>query len=181
MLPMLHIQYLSDVVFAPQLADLINRAYRDSDGDRRWTTEKHLVDGPRIGQEDVIALMREADSAMLAGFEADELVCCLSLKRMGDILEFGTFAVAPPRQGRGLGKQLLAYAEQVSQTGIRCYQVAVVNRNESLIHFYQKQGYRLNGEILPYPATLTNRPKVDGLALVVLQKPVLNIQMSHQT
>lgn len=167
---MLQFQILADVTLVPAVTDLINHAYRGSDGARRWTTEQHLVAGPRIDQTAVQALLQEPDSMLLVGVDAGELVCCLSIKHMGEVVEFGTFAVLPSRQGQGIGKQFLTHAEQTLQGTCRCFQVTVVNRCTALLDFYRKRGYVESSVILPYPATAQNRPKVEGLALVVLRK-----------
>lgn len=154
------------------LAQLINRAYRGSEGSGRWTTEQHLVEGERIQPEQLRELLQRNDVELLAALdEAENPIACISIHYLTEVAEFGTFAVDPQRHGSGLGKQLLAQAEQHASRKRQRFQVEVVNQNSALRNFYQRRGYQLTGETMPYPVQAgVGLPKIDGLHLQVLQK-----------
>ena len=160
-----------DNTHAQALCDLINRAYRGTQGEKRWTTEHHLVEGNRIGLDAVKTLIADASVSIIAGFNDDEPVCCIAIRERHSVVELGTFAVEPMLQGQGIGKALLSYAEQQARKKHKPLEVLVVNRNTALIEFYLKRAYVRTGEIRPYPLQeQVGLPKVEGLALVVLSK-----------
>jgi len=79
----------------------------------------------------------------------------------------------PARQNSGLGRRLLAGAEDwIRAHGGTCVRMTVVNVRQTLIAWYLRRGYRLTGEIEPFPYG-DNRfgtPLRDDLNFVVLQR-----------
>lgn len=65
----------------------------------------------------------------------------------------GTLAVDPTLHGRGLGRQLLAYAERyaVVEWGSRRMEMDVVSSRAELMAWYEKVGYRRTGSEKPFP------------------------------
>lgn len=171
---------LEDERYAAPLCALINRAYRNTDGVGRWTTEHHLVDGDRIAIADVKRLLADDSVTLLAGFAHAEPVCCIAVRHSVDKVELGTFAVEPHLQGQGIGKNLLHYAEQFSRHLGKRFEVTVVSANFDLIEFYIKRGYQVSGETRPYPVEANvGRPK-RPLDLTVLIKPTPPLRNTSQ-
>src|SRR6201999_2914696 len=104
------------------------------------------------------------------------IVACCQLRNEGAGLSyFGTFAVSPPAQGAGLGRQLMTEAERlaVSSFGATRLEMTVLAPQEKLIAYYERRGFQRTGEIRPFPADPTYaRPLVAGLYFVVLEKPL---------
>ncbi len=156
-----------------KLRELINRAYRGSEGERRWTTEQHLVAGDRLSEAGLLAMLEDADVQMLVAQEGERLVGCIAAKSLQDCIELGCFAIEPALHGMGLGKQLLHFAEQQFAARSDGFQVTVVSLNQDLIAFYERRGYQPTGHSIPYPLEQNvGIPKVAGIELVVLRKPV---------
>jgi ribosomal protein S18 acetylase RimI-like enzyme len=60
--------------------------------------------------------------------------------------------VRPDLQDRQLGRTLLAAAEaRAAKAGARRIRMTVVGIRDSLIAWYQRRGYGLTGETLPFP------------------------------
>ena len=159
---------------ADTLTALIRSAYRGDDSRAGWTSEADLVDGERINVGQVNAMITAAGSLMLVGEDGDRIVACCQLRNEGaGLAYFGTFAVSPQAQGTGLGRQLMAEAEQlaVSSFGATRLEMTVLAPQDKLIGYYQRRGFRPTGETRPFPADPTYaRPLVDGLYFVVLEK-----------
>jgi ribosomal protein S18 acetylase RimI-like enzyme len=163
---------------AASVVDLIESAYRGPSSREGWTTEADLLDGQRtdveavltaIRREDIWTLLAEAESGALAG-------CCQLERRSAHTAYFGSFAVQPGLQSNGLGRRLLAAAEDHAREawGASVIEMTVIAQRAELISWYERRGYSRTGETRPFPyederAGLPRRP---DLHFVVLAKPL---------
>lgn len=88
-------------------------------------------------------------------------------------MHFGAFAVAPTRQGGGVGRWLMAEAERaaIEAFGARTFEIAVLAQQTALITWYERRGFRATGERRPFPADARfARPRREGLEFVVMCK-----------
>jgi ribosomal protein S18 acetylase RimI-like enzyme len=135
---------------AAALTDLINHAYRGPAAPQAWTTEAHLLDGPRISEghvRDMVALPSSHGAALLKYIdERGILVGCVYLEPTGKHLYLSTLAVAPAAQGHGVGRQLLAAAEDYArQYGCTRIKISVLSARPELVAWYERHGYQLTG------------------------------------
>ncbi|WP_243455598.1 N-acetyltransferase [Sphingosinicella sp. BN140058] len=85
----------------------------------------------------------------------------------------GSLTVDPARQDQGLGRALLALAEDwVQAHGGREIEMSVINIRDALIAWYERRGYRCSGETRPFPYgdDRFGVPKRTDLEFVVLRK-----------
>ena len=85
----------------------------------------------------------------------------------------GLLTVRPDQQARGLGKSILAAAENfVREHGGSHIRMAVLYVRESLIAWYQRRGYSLTGETEPwhYDDERFGKALRDDLYFVVMEK-----------
>jgi ribosomal protein S18 acetylase RimI-like enzyme len=152
---------------------LVNAAYRSGEG---WTHEAGLIDGQRTSRGDlerelqgpgktVILCLREAADNSLVG--------CVLLRQKADHMYLGMLSVAPPAMDRGLGRMLLEHSEAyAARHNAGRVVMTVLNVRETLIAWYERRGYRLTGESIPFP--YENRglgePRLEDLSFVVLEK-----------
>jgi ribosomal protein S18 acetylase RimI-like enzyme len=83
-------------------------------------------------------------------------------------------SVAPNTQGKGIGKKLMAAAEDHARSlGITAIFMTVISVRKELIDWYVRHGYRLTGERKPFvvPDTRWGIPK-QQLEFVVLEKKI---------
>ena len=80
--------------------------------------------------------------------------------------------VSPDAQASGIGKQLMAAAEQIARDW-QCWvmTMTVIPQRHELIAFYERRGYRSTGETEPFPMDdprfgLPKQP----LSFIVLEK-----------
>ncbi|WP_231914818.1 GNAT family N-acetyltransferase [Methylomonas sp. DH-1] len=172
---------MADANDAEALAQLINSAYRGETSRLGWTTEADLLDGRRIDAAGIFELLAESDSLILACKWQTQLLGSVHLRHAARQVHIGMLAVSPAHQGQGIGKQLLQQAEQWATRiwPVRVFVMAVIPQRRELIEFYQRRGYRSTGRIEPFPENPALwTPKVGGLCLKLLEKPVQQAQMS---
>jgi GNAT superfamily N-acetyltransferase len=170
------------------LLPLIRSAYRGDASRAGWTTEADLVADERIDADSLMAKITAADSVVLVVTdEQDKLISCCEVlfqranpndeKRGEDIAYFGLFAVDPQRQGGGVGKKVLAYAEEYARTRwqARRMEMTVIAQRDEIIAYYTRRGYAVSGEHRPFPyAGLVNGKALrDDLYFEVLVKDLL--------
>lgn len=160
---------LADV---PALAALINQAYRGEASRQSWTTEAHLLDGPRISEAHLREMLLTPHTLLLKQVAtAGSLTGCVYLQEQGRLLYLSALAVAPAAQGQGSGRQLLHAAEaQARQRGCTSLQISVLSARPELLAWYERHGYQRTGAAEAFPNTTAfGRPR-QPLTLLVLEK-----------
>ncbi len=158
---------------APGLAALVQSAYRGIASRAGWTTEADLLDGDRIGVDEVAELTTAPGSLLLVVDDEEGPLACCNVQDRGDGLAyFGLFAVRPGAQGGGIGRTVLAEAERraVEAFGARTLEMTVLTFRGELIAWYERRGYERTGEERPFPAAALAHAKRDDLRFAVLRK-----------
>ena len=159
------------------IASLMNRAYRGVGPDAGWTGEASYIEGERTSVAMLAADIAAKPGATLLvsrGAPGAAIAGTVWLEPFdGGTWYLGSLTVDPALQNTGTGRRLLAAAEEsVRAQGGGRVRMTVVNVRDTLIAWYVRRGYRLTGEIEPWPYD-DNRfgiPKRGDLAFVVLDK-----------
>jgi ribosomal protein S18 acetylase RimI-like enzyme len=158
----------------PALVALIQSAYRGAESRRGWTTEADLLDGWRTDAESVNGIITAPRSHMLVGESGGQMIACCQLQARPPACAYlGMLAVRPGLQGGGVGRALVIEAERGAhlEWGATQMQMQVIRQRESLIAWYERLGYRRNGETAPFPYDAPGIiAKRDDLEFVVLVK-----------
>ena len=167
---------MATVADAKPLSDLVNAAYRGSGGRQGWTHEAELISGERAKSSDVAAMINDSSTTVLVR-RADNppaLLGCVAVEMSGlSSCTISMLAVAPGLQAAGLGRSLLADAEQLAtDKGATIAKITVVQQREALIAWYERRGYRRTGshEAFPYGDDSVGIPLRADLRFVVLEK-----------
>jgi GNAT superfamily N-acetyltransferase len=155
------------------LVALVNSVYRGDSSRRGWTTEADLLDGQRTDAREVGELMAAPDSVFLVTDDPHGLLGCVHLARDGDRVWLGMFSIRPGHQGEGLGTALLGKAERWvrERWPVATVRMSVISVRSELIAYYQRRGYRLTDEVIPFPTDPRfGIPKVAHLEFAVLEK-----------
>jgi ribosomal protein S18 acetylase RimI-like enzyme len=132
---------------APALAALINAAFE---------VERFFVEGDRTSAAEVGALM--AKGAFLVAEAEGALSACVYVETRGRRGYFGLLAVDPRRRGSGLGRALVAAAEDhLRVRGCEAADIHVVNLRTELPPFYRRLGYAETGTV-PFPEGRATQP-----------------------
>ena len=162
---------------AEEIAQLVNQAYRPEPDAAGWTHEADLVYGNRTSAGQVTEIISKPDSLMLLGLNGSEIVACAHIEKDGSSSHIGMFAVNPALQGAGVGRQMLAYAEERANVvlGTKKFVMHVLSARTELIAFYLRRGYKKTGYVMNYTLLAdAGKPKHDGLKVEVLEKHLNN-------
>jgi GNAT superfamily N-acetyltransferase len=155
----------------PALVALINRAYR---------VEEFFVTGPRTGEGEVRRRMEKPGACFLVvdggdpgtdpGAPAGPLAGAAYVDLRGARGYLGMLSVDPDRQHRGLGRALVAAAEErCHAAGCRFLDIDVVSLRRELPPFYTRLGFAAY-DTAPFPEPARLRREA---SLVLMTKPLV--------
>ena len=141
---------------AADLARLINDAF---------IVEAFFKIGDRTSAEEVVRLMNDGGEFLVT----DDFSGCVYLKCGAERAYFGMLSIEPPKQGQGLGTQLIAAAEdRARERGCRVMDIHIVNLREELPTYYRRFGYRESGTLPFSSPERASRP----CHFIVMSKPL---------
>lgn len=154
---------------------LVEGAYRGPSAKAGWTHEADLLDGQRTDLAELSQILADDSQYLSLAFDGDALVGCVNVAdRGGGRGYLGMLTVDPQRQAAGLGRQLIAYAEQAARDsfGAVVMEMTVIAQRQELVAYYERRGYALTSETRPFPLhdPRFGLAKRDDLYFVVMQK-----------
>ena len=159
------------------VAALMNAAFRGVGPNAGWNSEAAYIDGDRTSEAHLREQLASKPQSLLLVAEHPEkhrLVGCVALHPLSPATWYlGSLTIDPALQNSGLGRDLLAAAEDLARTQqARRMRMTVVNVRDTLIAWYERRGYKLTGETSPFPYgdTRFGTPRRPDLCFVVLEK-----------
>ncbi|MCY1172435.1 Acetyltransferase (GNAT) family protein [compost metagenome] len=157
----------------------MNRAYRGADNSSGWSTEEAYLAGDRTTEALLRADIEAKPSASLLKWrdeQAQGIIGCVWVEPVDENTWYlGSLAIDPKRQNGGLGRTMLAAAEDwVRDRGAKRVRMTVINVREALIAWYLRRGYAKTGVTEPFPFgdDRFGTPLRDDLCFVVLEKSI---------
>lgn len=159
----------------PALHGLVESAYRGTSAKAGWTHEADLLDGQRTDRQELEAIIADPARQILMAHAGESLAGCVCIESRNDQRAYlGMLTVDPEKQSGGLGRQLIAAAEQIAreQFGASVMEMTVIAQRPELIAYYERRGYALTEETRPFPMDdpRFGLPKRDDLYFVVMEK-----------
>jgi GNAT superfamily N-acetyltransferase len=154
----------------PALHPVIERAYRGESSRQGWTHEADLIEGQRTNIPTLAAIIDDPAQRLLVALGDGVPIGCVQVSDRGAGLSYlGLLCIDPTLQAGGLGKQLLAAAEDLARDtfGATAMEMTVIDVRRRLIEFYERRGYRVSGEKRDFPIPLD-----PPLFMDVLVKPL---------
>jgi ribosomal protein S18 acetylase RimI-like enzyme len=175
---------LQDAIEAdyPEIIDLANVAYRKTGPGSSWNSEEGLIAGQRLNDSllrDEFARKPDAHLLVYRGTVGGPLLGTVWLEpknlapKDSETWYLGLLTVRPDMQARGLGKTILAAAEDfVRSDGGKRIRMTVLHVRTTLIAWYERRGYTLTGETEPwhYDDDRFGTALRDDLYFVVMEK-----------
>jgi predicted GNAT family N-acyltransferase len=90
-------------------------------------------------------LEAEKDDLLLAAYEDDQLLgCCMLVQEGEDTVRLRQMAVVDDLQGKGIGRVLMQFAENLAHD--RGFKRIKMHARKNAIGFYEKMGYKRIGD-----------------------------------
>jgi len=159
----------------PQLLPLVNSAFRGESSKKGWTHEADLIAGEaRTDAEMLLTMMLDPNAVMLKySNAAGQIEGCVYLQTKASGLYLGMLTVQPELQGAGIGKRLLVAAEAFARKrGCARIYMTVISVRTDLIAWYERHGFHLTGETLPFAVDEKYGVPSRPLEFAIMEKPV---------
>lgn len=147
---------------APQIRHLIQSAFRAEDTRARWTGSPELASQFHISVDEVLASMSKPDCAVLVATDPansttgdnNALVATVeAFRRTPDLARLSMLAVNSTRQQSGLGRAVLAHAEDYCRRtwGVQRLGLNALSTRGELIAWYERCEFARTGETSAFP------------------------------
>lgn len=152
----------------PRLHALVEKCYRGDSARQGWTHEADLLDDTRTSEAELAGVVADAGNRVLLAIVDGQLAGTVTITDLGGGRAYlGMLCVDPELQAEGLGRALLADAEDTAAEafGANVMEMTVIDARPELITYYERRGYTRTGEKRPFPA-----PGDHPFAMVVLER-----------
>lgn len=87
-------------------------------------------------------LDKEKENMLIGAFEEEQMLgCCMLVEENQEIVRLRQMAVLNDLQGKGIGRALMNFAENLARD--RGYKVLSMHARKNAIGFYEKMGYQV--------------------------------------
>ena len=84
----------------------------------------------------------EKENMLIAAFEDEDILgCCMLVEENTDTVRLRQMAVLNDLQGKGIGRALMGFAENLARD--RGYKILSMHARKNATGFYEKMGYRI--------------------------------------
>lgn len=89
-------------------------------------------------------LEKEKEDILIAAFEEERMLgCCMLIEERPDCVRLRQMAVLNDLQGKGIGRALMNFAENIARD--RGYKIITMHARKNVVGFYEKMNYVVNG------------------------------------
>ncbi|HYC39322.1 MAG TPA: GNAT family N-acetyltransferase [Chitinophagaceae bacterium] len=90
-------------------------------------------------------LEQEKNNMLIGAFEDDIMLgCCMLVEEKPDTVRLRQMAVLNDLQGKGIGRALMNFAENLARD--RGYRIMSMHARKNVVGFYEKMGYRVTSD-----------------------------------
>jgi GNAT superfamily N-acetyltransferase len=157
----------------PGLESLLNSAYRGDGSKKGWTSEADLISGELRTDASTLRDLFKTPGAVFLKHSSDAMTIdgCVFLHQIAQRLYLGMLSVSPLIQAKGIGKLLLAAAEErAKRLGCQAIFMKVISARTELIQWYERKGYSRTGETEPFPTDGRFGKPTQALEFIILEK-----------
>ncbi|CRG89369.1 hypothetical protein PISL3812_06405 [Talaromyces islandicus] len=159
---------------AEQIQQLVQAAFRTADSRPGWTGLIELASNFRIEVQEVMDKIVNPGNVVLICLDgSNTIVASIEVAKRGDCGRLSMIAVDDRYQRGGVGRRVLAYAEDYCQQtwGAEKFSLNALSTRKALIEWYMRRGYHKTGETSPFPREkFSNLALPDDMCFVELEK-----------
>lgn len=166
---------IEDKALIKDVVNIINQAYRGDLKGNAWTGEAHLLTGLRIDEQMLNEYLKEENTKTYIVKFNNKVAGTIQAKLENDSIHIGLFAVNPNIQASGIGKKLLAFAEESSKKLWKksSFIMEVISNRVELRDYYIRRGYKNTNTYIEFPKSDKWSPTLEeDLKLLVLKKEI---------
>ncbi len=90
-------------------------------------------------------LEQERNNMFIGAFEDDQMLgCCMIVENNPDKAQLRQMAVLNNLQGKGIGRALIVFAENLARD--HGYKTMCMHARKNTIHFFEKMGYKITSD-----------------------------------
>lgn len=90
-------------------------------------------------------LESEKENMLIAAFEDEDILgCCMLVEEKADTVRLRQMAVLNDLQGKGIGRALMSFAENLARD--RGYKIISMHARKNSVGFYEKMGYKVSSD-----------------------------------
>jgi predicted GNAT family N-acyltransferase len=90
-------------------------------------------------------LEEEKDNLLIGAFEDGNILgCCMLVEENPNIVKLRQMAVPNALQGKGIGRALMQFAENLARD--HGYRILTMHARKNAVGFYEKMGYKVKGD-----------------------------------
>lgn len=90
-------------------------------------------------------LESEKENMLIAAFEEEDMLgCCMLVEEKSGIVRLRQMAVLNDLQGKGIGRALMGFAENLARD--RGYRILSMHARKNAVGFYEKMGYNITSD-----------------------------------
>ncbi len=133
---------------------VIERSYRGDASRAGWSSEADLLEGDRTDIATLAAIIDHSGTCLLLAERDDIPIGCVNIEDRGEGTAYlGLLCIEPTLQSGGLGRQMIAAAEETARTHFHATRMVmtVLEQREELIAYYMRRGYAPTGRRLDFP------------------------------
>ncbi|KAK1721344.1 acetyltransferase [Colletotrichum acutatum] len=166
---------------APQVAQLVEAAFRAEDSRADWTADMELGRSFRYSADEVLATINNPDAVVLMGFDFHGVLAAsvqIVFKRVAKMARIAMLSVNPQLQRSRIGRQALGSAEEYAwqHYDIKRFGLNALSSRRKLLAWYERCGYQRTGETSPFP--VDRFPRLDlpkDLCFIELEKDAIPV------
>lgn len=152
----------------PRLRALVEACYRGQSAKRGWTHEADLLDDDRTSDGELARVVADGNSRVLLAEVDRKLAGTVTVTNVGAGRAYiGMLCVDPELQANGLGRALIADAEDLAAEEFQAtvVEMTVIDARPELVAYYERRGYVRTGDTRPFPV-----PGDHPFAMAVLER-----------
>ena len=169
------------------VCDVVNSAYCSGQALVSWKNAPGQTGGQRVSLGELESMLSSSTRQLLVIKDdredgRSEAIGCVLVERNSDGVYFSMLAVSLRYQNQGLGRRLVALAEEcaLDSFGAEELKAKVLPERTDLTSWYLRLGYEKSSHCVPFNSRDTSQIKTESQFFIEISKPLAKLKNSSQ-